>query len=118
VTIGCGGPASTASPGRGGSYYLALGDSLAQGVQPDPAGASVATRHGYPDQLAAALRQRDPGLRLVKLGCSGETTGTMISGTHCAYPAGSQLAAAVQMPRPPPGLSDQSGYRRRDAVPA
>ncbi len=99
VIASCGGPASTGSPGRGGSYYLSLGDSLARGVQPDRAGASIVTRHGYPDQLAAALRRRDPGLRLVKLGCSGETTGTMISGRHCAYPAGSQLAAAVRFLR-------------------
>src|SRR5271167_2305075 len=36
------------------SYYLALGDSLSQGVQPDTAGANVETRQGYPDQLYAA----------------------------------------------------------------
>jgi hypothetical protein len=33
------------------SYYLALGDSLAVGVQPDAAGASVETPSGYADQL-------------------------------------------------------------------
>ena len=33
------------------SYYLALGDSLSQGVQPDMAGANVETRQGYADQL-------------------------------------------------------------------
>ena len=77
------------------SYYLALGDSLAQGVQPDATGASVETRQGYPDQLYAALHPRHPGLRLVKLGCPGETTGTMIDGGICHYPGGSQLAAAV-----------------------
>jgi lysophospholipase L1-like esterase len=77
------------------SYYLALGDSLAQGVQPDATGASVDTRQGYPDQLYAALRPRHPGLRLVKLGCPGETTGTMIDGGICRYAGGSQLAAAV-----------------------
>lgn len=77
------------------SYYLALGDSLARGVQPNAAGVSVATAHGYPDQLYAQLRQRHPGLRLVKLGCPGETTVTMIKGGICRYPGGSQLAAAV-----------------------
>ena len=77
------------------SYYLALGDSLAQGVQPDATGASVETRQGYPDQLYAALHPRHPGLRLVKLGCPGETTGTMIDGGICRYSGGSQLAAAV-----------------------
>ncbi|HME64963.1 MAG TPA: SGNH/GDSL hydrolase family protein, partial [Streptosporangiaceae bacterium] len=37
------------------TYYLALGDSLSQGVQPDAAGTSVETRQGYPDQLYAML---------------------------------------------------------------
>jgi lysophospholipase L1-like esterase len=78
------------------SYYLSLGDSLAQGVQPDPAGTSVETRRGYADQLSAALRASRPGLRLVKLGCPGETTVTMINGGICPYPGGSQLAAAVR----------------------
>ena len=76
------------------SYYLALGDSLSQGVQPDAAGVSVSTPYGYPDQLYALLRARQPGLRLVKLGCMGETTATMISGGICRYAGGSQLAAA------------------------
>ena len=83
----------------GPRYYLSLGDSLAQGVQPDAAGASRPTGRGYPDQLYAALRRRAPGLRLVKLGCSGETSWTMIKGGMCRYPAGSQLAAARQFLR-------------------
>jgi lysophospholipase L1-like esterase len=77
------------------SYYLALGDSLAVGVQPDAAGTSVETRSGYADLLYATLRRSRPGLRLVKLGCPGETTATMMKGGICAYPGGSQLAAAV-----------------------
>ena len=77
------------------TYYLALGDSLSQGVQPDPAGASVETRDGYPDQVYAALRPSHPTLKLVKLGCPGETTSTMIDGGICHYPGGSQLKAAV-----------------------
>ena len=76
------------------TYYLALGDSLAQGVQPDAAGASVETRYGYPDQLYAMLRPSHPTLELVKLGCPGETTTTMINGGICRYPGGSQLKAA------------------------
>jgi lysophospholipase L1-like esterase len=79
----------------GTSYYVALGDSLAVGVQPDSTGASVPTSRGYANQLYSMLRGRDPGLRLVKLGCSGETTSTMIHGGICSYPGGSQLAAAV-----------------------
>ncbi len=77
------------------TYYLALGDSLSQGVQPDAAGASVETGQGYADQLYAALLPAHPGLRLVKLGCPGETSRTMIDGGICRYPGGSQLAAAV-----------------------
>src|SRR6516225_6051908 len=77
------------------SYYLALGDSLARGVQPNAAGVSVETPDGYPDQVYAALHPGRPGLRLVKLGCPGETTVSMIGGGICRYPAGSQLAAAV-----------------------
>ena len=79
----------------GAGYYLSLGDSLSQGVQPNAAGVSVETNQGYPDQLYAALRFGDPRLELVKLGCPGETTGTMITGGVCSYPQGSQLAAAV-----------------------
>jgi lysophospholipase L1-like esterase len=91
----CSGPVTSAGPHVPASYYLALGDSLSQGVQPDATGASVETRQGYPDQLFAALRPGHPGLRLVKLGCPGETTGTMIDGGICRYSGGSQLAAAV-----------------------
>jgi len=81
------------------SYYLALGDSLSRGVQPSAGGASLPTGQGYPDQLYAALHAGDPELRLVKLGCSGETTATMINGGICKYPAGSQLAQAVDFLR-------------------
>jgi len=81
------------------AYYLSLGDSLAQGIQPVPAGRDVPTRHGYPDQLAARLRGALPHLRLVKLGCSGETTSTMIHGGICRYPAGSQLTQAARFLR-------------------
>ena len=71
------------------AYYLALGDSLSRGVQPDAAGASVETGQGYADQLYAALLPAHPGLRLVKLGCPRETSRTMIDGGICRYPGGS-----------------------------
>jgi lysophospholipase L1-like esterase len=104
VVTSCSAPARTGSgpaghPAPPARYYLALGDSLSQGVQPDSAGASVTTGRGYADQLYASLRGRQPGLRLVKLGCSGETTATMINGGICSYPGGSQLAAAVSFLR-------------------
>jgi lysophospholipase L1-like esterase len=97
LTGGARAPGRHASPRI--SYYLSLGDSLSQGVQPDPAGASLPTQQGYPNQLYAALRAGHPGLRLVKLGCSGETTHTMIHGGICSYPAGSQLAEATRFLR-------------------
>jgi len=77
------------------TYYLALGDSLSQGVQPDAAGTSVPTEQGYADQLFAVLHRSQPALRLMKLGCTGETTATIIHGGICRYPGGSQLADAV-----------------------
>ena len=81
------------------SYYLSLGDSLAAGTQPGRA----FTNEGYADQLAAALRTKMPTLQLVKLGCPGEATTSMITPdlpfegrtghNACRYPRGSQLAA-------------------------
>ena len=61
------------------SYYLSLGDSLAQGVQPlGPGGANTITDTGYPDQLLPLLQQTDPSLQLVKIGCPGESTTSML----------------------------------------
>jgi lysophospholipase L1-like esterase len=94
----CSGPAPSAGSHAGSvpaSYYLALGDSLSRGVQPDASGASVETGQGYADQLYAVLRRNQPALQLVKLGCPHETTATMIHGGTCRYPGGSQLADAV-----------------------
>jgi lysophospholipase L1-like esterase len=86
--------ATTANAAAPPTYYLALGDSLAIGIQPSANG-DVATNQGYADDLFAVFRTRIPGLNLAKLGCSGETTTTMIQGGICSYPQGSQLAAAV-----------------------
>ena len=77
------------------AYYLALGDSLSRGVQPDGAGTSVETAQGYPNLVHARLSRGDPALRLVQLGCPGETTQTMTRGGICRYAGGSQLAAAA-----------------------
>jgi lysophospholipase L1-like esterase len=76
-------------------YYLALGDSLAVGVQPNGI-ADVPTNQGYADDLYGLLRFRVPGLALEKLGCSGETSTTMVQGNGpCDYPQGNQLNAAL-----------------------
>jgi lysophospholipase L1-like esterase len=91
--------AGLTTPGNGPAYYLALGDSLSQGLQPGPSGGDVLTPQGYPDQLASRLRPMVPHLRLVKLGCPGETTTTMIHGGICRYRAGSQLGQAIRFLR-------------------
>jgi len=60
------------------TYYLSLGDSLAQGVQPvGDNNANARTDEGYPDKLFDRLQESNPGLQLIKLGCPGESTLTM-----------------------------------------
>jgi lysophospholipase L1-like esterase len=79
-------------------YYVALGDSLSRGYMPGPGD----TDQGYADVLYSRLKLKDPSLQLVKLGCSGETTTTMIEGGKCTdrYPVGtSQLDVAEQFLR-------------------
>jgi len=80
---------STGLPGLGYSssatYYLALGDSLSVGVQPSPAGVDTPGSEGYPNQLYGLIRFTNPDLRLEQLGCSGETTTTMLNGGICSY---------------------------------
>src|SRR5947209_2339185 len=100
---------SAAKPGakkKGGpSYYVSLGDSLSVGVQPNSSGASVETGQGYADQLAKLKRTKRNKLKLIKLGCGGERTDTMMVGGKCQYGKdfrirysskrkGSQLSAA------------------------
>jgi lysophospholipase L1-like esterase len=65
--------------------YLALGDSLAAGVQPNASGQDVITGQGYAQDLAVALKQRDRRLDFVDLACPGETSRTMLYG-GCPYP--------------------------------
>jgi lysophospholipase L1-like esterase len=89
-------PAGVADPTP--HYYVALGDSLSRGYMPGVGDSD----QGYADDLFATLQARDPSLQLVKLGCSGETTGTMINGGKCTdrYPVGtSQLDVAEQFLR-------------------
>lgn len=97
--------AAAATPaGATPDYYLALGDSLSVGLQPvGQGGASVETDRGYSDDLYKQLQAKDRNLVLVKLGCSGETTTSMLHG-HTALTLGacadyqgdhSQVDAAV-----------------------
>ncbi len=83
-------------------YYVSLGTSLSVGVQPNGVGILLPTDDGYADELydrikpafeAAGAQPRE--LRLVKLGCPGETLDKMTNGGSCPYLAGSQLEAAT-----------------------
>ncbi|WP_377269717.1 SGNH/GDSL hydrolase family protein [Peterkaempfera sp. SMS 1(5)a] len=98
LTAGAAAPAS--AHGRDDhrtTYYVSLGDSLAAGYQPD---VHQDTDVSYTDKLYTRLRQQDPHLVHIKLGCSGETTTSMISGGKCTYPgAHSQLDAAARFLR-------------------
>lgn len=89
------------------TYYLALGDSMAYGIQPDKVKAGLPPsgfRTGYVDVFAARLRARAPRIRVVNFGCPGESTRTFIAGgcpwladglrLHDAF-KGSQLGAAL-----------------------
>lgn len=78
-------------------YYLALGDSLAAGWQPNPVtGVGHITDQGYASRIASRLRRHDRHLRYTNLACPGETTTSMLRG-GCPYPERykSQIAAAT-----------------------
>jgi lysophospholipase L1-like esterase len=78
------------------TYYVALGDSLAVGGQPNAAGVTVATNQGYANDLYATEQKTNKKLKFEDLGCLGETTTSMLQGGKCSYPAGNQVAAAVK----------------------
>jgi lysophospholipase L1-like esterase len=85
-------PAAAGANGGGPVTYLALGDSLAAGFQPNGV-----TGKGYVDYLWRSIRQHIPALTLRNVACPGETSGSLITGrkSGCHYAAGSQLNAAV-----------------------
>lgn len=91
ATAGSAAPSPTGSANARG-YYLALGDSLAAGYQPDrgpdPTG-------GYADDVLAGVRATQPKTTSVNLACPGERSTTMVSGGVCAYDEGSQLDQAL-----------------------
>ena len=89
-------PTMGAADNNGVRYYVSLGTSLSVGVQPDASGANQLTNEGYADQLFDIIEPQFRKIRLVKLGCPGETTTTMMAGGICTYPKGSQLAEAVK----------------------
>jgi lysophospholipase L1-like esterase len=102
---------SQARPTAPQQYYLALGDSIAYGVQPAKvvAGLPPSGFHtGYVDVFAARLRALAPKIRVVNYGCPGESTTTFIAGgcpwlaekrrLHDAF-RGAQLGAALSFLR-------------------
>jgi lysophospholipase L1-like esterase len=65
-------PSAFADAANATHYYLSLGDSYADSAQPNGD-----FDHGYAEQLYEILARNDPKLKLVKLGCSGESTVSM-----------------------------------------
>src|SRR5215218_8987824 len=96
------------------SYYLALGDSIAYGLQPTkkPGARASTFDTGYVDVFAARLRKLSPKIEVVNYGCPGESTVTFVRGgcdwlkhggrLHDAF-GGSQLKAALSFLRAHPG---------------
>lgn len=80
-------PASAAAAKRKPLYYVSLGDSYAQGVQPlGPNQADVNTKKGFVNFTYKALRKKHRNLKLVNLGCGWATTDSMINGTRQCAP--------------------------------
>ena len=106
---------ASAAPTAPRDYYLALGDSMAYGVQPTKAARGLPPSGfdtGYVDVVAARLRAIAPGILVVNYGCPGESTVTFTKG-GCPWLAekrrlhdpfrGSQLGAALDFLRAHPG---------------
>ena len=80
--------------------YIALGDSLAAGMQPDAEGRDHATDEGYVQVVSRRL-----GLRGRSLSCGGAVTGTVLHGGAGCQPPGqaSQLVRAERFLHRNPG---------------
>jgi lysophospholipase L1-like esterase len=72
--------AAPASLGSGPPRYIALGDSLAAGSQPDTRGVDAPSGEGYADVLGRRLQRVYPDLRTHRLSCGGATTRTLLTG--------------------------------------
>lgn len=92
AVLGFSGVARAFSP----HYYLALGDSLSFGYQPN-----LDFSGGFVDDVYNVVLHRTGVTNLENLACAGETTTTMITGgciarfLHKEFYTGSQLTAAV-----------------------
>ena len=91
------GRAAASTPEPPAEYYVALGASLVTGVG-STGGAD------YVNGLLAYAQPLIPGLQVNNLGCSGETTTTMLNGGLCKnYTTGSQLGDAEAFLKEHPG---------------
>ncbi|HET7820914.1 MAG TPA: SGNH/GDSL hydrolase family protein [Ornithinibacter sp.] len=86
-------PSASPSTGTGG-LYVALGDSLAAGYQP---GGAELRDTAYPALTATRIGAGGAALTLENLGCSGETTTSLVKGGKCDFAAGSQLDQAEKL---------------------
>lgn len=98
VVAGVGAPTATADPAprgveRATGWYLAMGDSLAAGYQPDRGDDRTG---GYVGGVLEAVRAQGLRTQLVSVACSGETAVSMVQGGRCAYDEGTQLAQALE----------------------
>ena len=107
-----------ASAASKATYYVSVGDSLAQGYEPiggplSPLGVDGYAQ-GYANQLFKEVRDRYEQLRLVKLGCGGETTLTMVLGAAYCVAALALLAdfaiGGVQRVLSPRGIRRRPAY--------
>lgn len=86
-------------------YYLALGDDLAYGIQPDRD-----VNHGYANYFFSNLQPLGT-TSLIDMGCPGETLETFMGNGQCPFPAallkyhyqGPQLQAAISFIQQHPG---------------
>lgn len=97
--------AAAAKPPVPKHYYLALGDSLTYGIQPDKVSRGLppsAFNTGFVDVFAARLRGLNPQLEVVNYGCPGESTVTFTRG-KCPW-----LAEGGKLHNPFPGTQMQA----------
>lgn len=86
--------ASASSSAAGEKLYVALGDSLAAGYQP---GGTELRDTAYPALTANRLGAGGAELTVENLGCSGETTTSLLEGGTCDFAEGSQLEQAESL---------------------
>ncbi|WP_162891285.1 SGNH/GDSL hydrolase family protein [Aeromicrobium sp. A1-2] len=105
MSIGLTGTTAQAGTGHHGSHhgsshatgwYVALGDSLAAGYQPN---AGDDKTGGYVGAVLAAEKRTARKTKLRNLACSGETSTTLVDGGRCDYVKGNQLDQALAFMR-------------------